>query len=1021
MLRLLGPLELVVDRLTVDVGGPRQRVVLAMLALNANRVTTVDQLVDAIWDTSPPSTARAQIQTCVSALRKLIGASTYIRTRPAGYLLEITGDDLDTEVFATLLGQARDQADAGRLDQAAATLRTALGLWRGPALAGVPSDLVQRGAALLEERRLAALEECARLDLALGRHERIIGELRSFVDEHPLRERLYGLLMLALYRSGRQAEALEVCRRARTMLVTEMGIELGQELQDLEHAILNQDGTLAAPAKSREPPEESAVRLLVVPRQLPASIADFTGRDADIAEIKNRLGGAGEQYALRIVAISGKGGVGKSSLAIRVAHEVGDDFPDGHLYADLTAAGEDPVVGVLARFLRALGVSGSTIPDDPREREDLYRSKLAGRRVLVVLDDATGEEQVTPLLPGSATCAVIVTSRARLSGLSGASWIGVTVFDVGQSLDLLDRIIGRDRVRAEPAAANELVNRCGGLPLALRVAGARLAAKPHWRLDFLVRRLADEARLLDEFSHHGLELRANIGLTYRMLSKPAQRLFRLFALLRAPDSPAWTAAALLDTTLDRAEDVLEDLVDAQVLDTVEYPGSPRLRYRYHDLVRVFAWEQLVATETATERDEALGRVCGAWLALAERMHRKDYGGDYTILHGTAPRWRPADWADIDAVANPMEWWESERVAVVTAVCQSARAGLHELCWDLALISVDLFEAKGYFDDWREVTQIALDVTEAAGNRRGVAAMTYSLGTLHMFQKRLSEAEECFTRAHEMFTADDDTHGCALVLRNVALVDGLRGNTTAMLRKYTEALAMMRLVGDRMGEAQILRSLASHHIEVGAVALAKRLLDEALAICLDVRCLRGEAQVLYRFAELYTGTDQLELARHTLNRVLLIVREIGDRIGEAYVRYSLGVVRHREGRLDTAKTTLVHALSLARGLGERLVEGQTLYALGELELACGADPAAGTYLAAAGDLFADLGSAHWEARTLVLLSEVHASAGDREAARADIERARQLLLAMDSPETQRWLAHLERTRTALLTGETVDTP
>lgn len=1010
--RLLGPLELVVGRVAVDVGGPRQRVVLAMLALNANRVTTVDQLVDAIWDTSPPSTARAQIQTCVSSLRKVIGDS--IRTRPAGYLLEIAAEELDTEVFATLLSQARDQADAGQLADAATTLRTALGLWRGPALAGVPSDLVQRGAALLEERRLAALEECARLDLELGRHERIIAELRALVDAHPLRERLYGLLMLALYRSGRQAEALEVCRRARTTLVTEMGIELGQELQDLEHRILNHDGALAVP--KQQAPTEEAVRMLVAPRQLPATIADFTGRDAHLTEIKNLLGAAGERYALRIVAISGKGGVGKSSLAIRIAHEIADDFPDGHLYADLSAQGEDPVSGVLGRFLRALGVSGATMPDDLRERAALYRSRLAGKRVLVVLDDVTDEQQVTPLLPGSSTCVVITTSRARLSVLSGASWIDVTVFDVDQSLALLDRIIGRDRVRAEPEAARELVQRCGGLPLALRIAGARLAAKPHWQLAFLVRRLADEARLLDELSHHGLELRSNIGLTYRMLSKPAQRLFRLFALLRAPDSPAWTAAALLDTTLDRAEDVLEDLVDAQVLDTVEYPGSRRLRYRYHDLVRVFAWEQLTETETAEERDEALARVCGAWLALAEEMHRKDYGGDFTIVHGNAPRWRPTDMEE--SAGRPMEWWETERAALVTAVGQSARAGMHELCWDLALISVDLFEAKGYFDDWREVTHTALEACAVAGNRRGTAAMTYSMGTLHMFQKRLAEAEECLTRAHALFTAENDIHGCALVLRNVALVDGLRGNTTAMLQKYIEALEMMRQVGDRMGEAQILRSLASYHVEVGDITAAKQLLDQALAICLEVSCLRGEAQVLYRFAELYTGTDQLELARQTLNRVLLIVREIGDRIGEAYVRYSLGVVRHKEGRLDTAKTTLVHALSLARGLGERLVEGQTLYALGELELARSADPTAETYLTTASQLFAELGSAHWEARTLVLLSEVHATAGNREAARKEIEKARQLLLSLDSPETKRWSEQLEKTRTALLADETV---
>jgi hypothetical protein len=339
-----------------------------------------------------------------------------------------------------------------------------------------------------------------RLDLALGRHELIIAELQALVDEHPLRERLYGLLMLALYRCGRQAEALAVCRRARSTLVNEMGIELSQELQELERAILNHDETLAAPPQQVTGPAQSAaeetaaVRLLVAPRQLPATIADFTGRHEFLTAIRHLLSDDdGEPYALRIVAISGKGGVGKSCLAIRAPHELADHFPDTHLYADLSAQqGEDPIGEVLARFLRALGVSGPAMPDDVRARAEEYRSRLAGKHMLVVLDDVTDEEQVTPLLPGSSTCAVIVTSRARLSVLSGAGLVDVTEFDVDQSLGMLDKIIGADRVRAETEAANELVKRCGGLPLALRIAGAKLASKPHWAIASLVRRLADE-------------------------------------------------------------------------------------------------------------------------------------------------------------------------------------------------------------------------------------------------------------------------------------------------------------------------------------------------------------------------------------------------------------------------------------------------------------------------------------------------------------------------------------------------
>ena len=1005
--------------------------ILSMMALNANRVTPVEQLIDAVWDTSPPSTARAQIQICISALRKLFsdaGQPEVIKTYPPGYMLEISASELDSEEFAGLVVAARRQADDGRLAVAAATLRNALALWRGPALAGVQSSLVRRSAALLDESRLAAIEERVRLDLGLGRHEEISGELAGLVDEHPLRERLYGFLMLALYRSGRQAEALEVQRRARTLLVEELGIEPGQELQDLERAILNRDPSLdfkiggpwAATGPEERAVDKSTMEQSMVPRQLPGSIADFTGRESHIAQIKEILSGepssAISPYAVRIVAISGKGGIGKSSLAIRVAHELIDVFPDGHLYGDFQSPGGDNrTATLLVRFLRALGVSGTAIPEDIQERAEMYRSLLARKRLLVVLDDVTAESQVLPLMPGSPNCAVIVTSRMRLSGLSGADWIDVDVFDTGKSMELLTKIISPERVRAEQGAAVELVQFCGGLPLALRIAGARLASRPHWRIAGLVQRLADEARRLDEFTHRGLELRSNIGLTYRALPKQAQRLFRLFALVQAPDFPAWTAAALLDTDLIEAEDVMETLIDARVLDTIEYQGE-RVRYRFHALIRVYALEQLVESESNAEREQALTRLLGAWLALAERAHRKEYGGDFTILHSLAPRWQPPD-GEIDvSMENPIDWWDAERAALVAAVRQAAAAGLDELCWDLALTSVTLFEVKGYFDLWRETAELGLKVTERADNRTGRAAMLYSLGTLNMFQKRLAEAQRCYADALEIFEADDHTHGRALVLRNTAMVDGLLGNSGPMLTKYADSLELMRAVGDRMGEAWILVRLARFRVDEGDVETARGMLNEALQICQDVKCLRGEAQVVRQFAYLYMSTDQIELARQALHRVLLIVRDIGDRIGETYALCGLGVVRFREGRPESAETTLRHALALAKRVGERLVEGEALCALGEIGLARGNYSAAAAHLAEASQLFGELRSALWQAKSLSLLSEVHVATGDLGEAICTLEQASALLESADSKEAARWLARIEATRLTLLADD-----
>jgi DNA-binding SARP family transcriptional activator len=1011
-LRLLGPVELVVDGRTVDLGGPRQQVVLCALALNANRLTTVERLVDALWEASPPATARAQIHSSISALRKVLARSGHpdaITTRAGGYLLDVAALGLDIEEFTELVAVAREHAEAGRTAEAAAALRSALGLWRGPALAGLESAVLQQAAAGLEERRRAAAEDLIGLDLAQGRHEELLGELRAMVTEHPLRERLHGLLMLALYRSGRQAEALEAFRAAREVLVEELGIDPGPELQDLHRAILNRDPSLDPPGSAASTPPQ-------LPRQLPAAIGDFTDRDGELAEIRQRLASAVDPtragYAVLIIGIFGRGGVGKSTLAVRAAHEAADLFPDGNLYADLQSRDDDRhTAKVLARFLRALGVSGSAVPDDPQERVEMYRSRLAGKRVLVVLDEASGEDQVRPLLPGSPGCAVIVTSRARLSGLAGAYGIDVEGLDPDHCQELLAKIIGSGRLRAEQHAATDLVRFCGGLPLAVRIAGARLASRPHWSIRSLVQRLTDEARQLDELAHRGLELRSSIAITYRTLSAPAQRLFRLFALVRAPDFPAWTAAALLDTSRAEAEELLESLVDVQLLQAVSYSGQ-RLRYRFHELVRTYAWEQLMEAETEAERHEALARVLGGWLALAEEAHRREYGGDDTVLHGSAPRWRIAADGPADMIGRPMEWLEHERAALIAAVHQAAAAGLDELCWDLALSAVTLFETKGYFDDWWETTQVAAEATERAGNRRGQAAMQYSMGALHLFQKRLEDAEWCFTAALEMFAAVNDVHGRAMVLRNQAFIDGLRGRRAVMLAKYTEALETMRRVGDRTGAAHVLRNLATFRMRDGETALARELLQEALALCQQASAARSEAQVLYRFAELYLLTDEIEPAERALRRVLDIVAELDDRIGRAYAVYGLGTVQHRKGHLDQAERSYLLALDLAKQLGERLIEAQAIHALGEIALAGGRHSTAVAHLHEASRLFDQLGSTIWRARSLIVLAEAHAGQRDTVAAGRVLDAAADLLAQSDSLEAAQWLGRLQAVRSAI---------
>jgi DNA-binding SARP family transcriptional activator len=945
----------------VEVGGVRQRIVLAVLALNANRVVSVEQLVDAVWDEDKPTTARRQIQIVVSTLRKVFvrtGQPDPIRTRPPGYSLHA---EIDSTRFDALLVSAREQAAAGATEQAAQTLRTALDLWRGPALTGLDSAMVRRAAILLDDHRLAALEERLRLELVLGRHRDLIGELTALVDEHPLREKPYGLLMLALYRSGRQAEALAVGRQARARLVEEAGIEPGSELRDLEARMLNRDPSLES---SADPLAALDFVQGVPPVLLPASIGDFTGRDEEIARISRLLTGGGDGLAVPVVRISGQGGVGKSTLAVRVAHELADRFPDGLLYANLADAAGG-VVAVLTRFLRALGVANPG-PEHLPDLVDLYRSRTAGRRLLVVLDDVADEHQVVPLLPGSPTCAVIVTGRKRPGGLSGAHWVELGVLDAGQSLTLVTRMIGARRAEAEPDAAARLVRLCDGLPLALRIAGARLAFHPELRIGWLVRRLADENRRLDELAHHGIGLRSTIEVTYRGLDDKARRMCRRFAVVGG-DVAGWTAAALLDTGLVEAEDVVSCLIEAQVLDAVSYPGELVPRYRMHDLIRIYAREQLVASETDADRRAMLARLAGAQLALAEYLHRAEYGGDFLVLHGSAPRWLPGDTEPGELVGTPQGWWDRERAGLLATLHSAAEAGLHEVCWDLALTVVGLFAGQGCFAEWRDIIELTDATAVQAGDLRGHAAMRYALGVVQLNQRQLTEAGSSFDTAHTTFGAVGDPHGRALVLYGRARVARALGEDPVPC--LTESLALMRTAGDPVGTALVLTDLAEVRLERNAPDEAEHLLAEAAGICADDHCPRAAGRVRYTYGELYLATNRLDLARGALHAALRVMREVDDRVGEAHALHRLGVVRYREGRLDLAAAVFGQARVVAGHTCERVLEGQVCHAQADVALARGNQVLAREHLLTAARLFHESRSSLWHARTLTLLSEL----------------------------------------------------
>lgn len=912
-IRLLGPVELVAGDRRVEIRSTRLRVVLSVLALEVNRVVPVDRLVDAVWESSPPPTAVAQVRICVSELRKTMrdmGISAAVQTRPSGYLLDAPDDEVDAVAFERLVAAAREQVAQGGVAAAVATLRRADSLWSGPALTGVPASIARQAALRLDDARLAAAEERIGLELTLGRHQEMVDELRELADRHPLRESVRRTLMLALYRCGRQAEALEVYRAAREKLVTELGIEPGRELRELHRAVLVRDPSLdieVAPDRGPMPAEK--------PRQLPAAIADFTGREDDLAALRRCLvaDGVPAPFAPRVAAVSGPGGVGKSTLAIRAAHELSDEFPDGQLYADLRGArGDAAAMRVLDRFLRALGVAGAAVPEDQPERSELYRSRLADRRMLVLLDDVADERQVRMLLPGSPGCGVIVTSRTRLTALDGAQLTDVEVLDDGGTRELIARLAGPRRLESEPEATRRLMSLCAGLPLAVRICAARLKARPDWSIQHLAERLTDESRRLDELTHHGLEIRLTIGTSYRALDDEAQRLFRRFALVTAPDVPVWTTAALRGAESAGVADPLDSLVDAQLVTARAYEGESDSRYRFHDLVRVFATEALETDEPPAERDAALGRLLGGWLAFAEDAHRDEYGGDYTTLRGSATRWRPAI-GPTDGAA-PIQRLERERRSLVAAVRQAADEGLDELAWDLALKLVTLFETKGFFDDWRHTTQLALAAAERAGNQTGEAAMHYSLGAMLLHQKRSDQAIPPLRRAIAGFQATDNRHGLGLAFRHLMTLYRLRGELAAARRYGAEARDLLRAVGDPIGEASTLGRLALVESEAGEAARASELVDETLALVRDVGYQRGVAQALHVSGTVYTQAGEYDRARKVLLDVLAIVHELDDVVGVPHVLLSLGKTEWLAGRPRAAGRHLRRSAELAERLG-----------------------------------------------------------------------------------------------------------
>jgi tetratricopeptide (TPR) repeat protein len=752
------------------------------------------------------------------------------------------------------------------------------------------------------------------------------------------------------------------------------------------------------------PPE----RTVVPPVQLPADIRDFTDREVAVAAMLAAAADPATEPAL--LAISGVGGSGKSALAVHVGHRLAESRSDGQLYVSLRG-GEgipaDPAY-VLDEFLRALGVEEALIPAALDDRARLFRAALAGRRMLVLLDNAADEPQVRPLLPGGPGAVVIVTSRAPLAALEAAVPVPLDVLEPDRAVELLATVAGRDRVGAEPEAAREVAALCGGLPLALRVAGARLVARPHWRVEHLARRLRDERGRLAELAVGDLDVRGSFMLSYRGLDKDLQRAFRRSGLAPGIDFPAWLLAALLDSDVDAAEELAERLVEAQLLEVAGEDQTGELRYRLHDLVRVFARERLEEAETEADRHEALARALGALLGLAKRgLYLLSPYSRRDETPGLAQLW-PVDPALAERLqAHPYDWFSAEYPGLIAGIRLAHAEQLWECTWELADALHYFFRVRALWADWQQTHELALDAAERAGNQRGMAWTLRNLGNAHRDQQHLAEAESCFQRALELFRELGNRLGSAAALNCLGELAMDRGRLGAAVDCFGRCLPLWAEVDDRTGVAYVNHHLGVVHRRQGLLAESEERLSRSRAMFHEMDDGLGEAFAHLGLGDLRADEERWAEAGAAIEQAVPTFVELGDRVSEALALVSRARVHLAQAREADAAADLARAIAAFREVGHHRGEASALTGYGDVYLATGEHTAAaaafeesaaafagledglgeavarfgqarvllarddrdraGPVLRAASERFAALGAAGWQARAEALLT------------------------------------------------------
>ena len=937
------------DGAEVIVPAPKQRVILAALALRAGQVASYDELAEVIWDGAPPSGARVAIRNYVKRLRQVLGpvAGPRVITRDPGYALEATPGEVDALHFSGLCAQGANAVRQG--DPAASAARTwevlgeALGLWRGNPLVDVPSNaLITAEVPRLDALRMQAQEWRMDAGLAQGRHAELVAELTQLARDHPWRERFHAQLMLALYRCGRQAEALAAYQRTRRMLVDELGVEPGRELRDLHVAILAADPGLAAPGPAqagflRQPGERAAGaagdaataladgdpaggagpgarqprraaaqpapgrargggraaggarqepakagqdrirsagparagldRMLVpagahlagtpagspaaavpataapgavpdppgreaavVPRQLPAGVAHFAGRSAELAELHAWMRDAAASQAVKILVIGGTAGAGKTALAVHWAHQCAAEFPDGQLYVNLRGFGPSgtPVTpaDALRWFLGAFGVTEEQIPDSIDAQAALYRSVLADKRMLVILDNARDAAQVRPLLPGSPACLVLVTSRARLPSLAateGARLVPLDVLTAAEAHELLAGRLG-ERAGDEADAASQLIESCSRLPLALSIVAARAAARPFLPLTGLARELADAQGRLDALDAGDpvASVRAVFSWSCEQLSETAARLFRLLGLHPGPDVSIPAAASLASLEPSAAAGAVAELADAHLI-AEHAPG----RYAFHDLLRAYAADLAGRTDDEAERHQAVHRILDHYLHTA-------YSGSLALnptrahvrLAPPQPGVTPETLA---SVSEALAWFGAERQVLLAAITLADQAGFGSYAWQLPWAVWLLFDRAGAWHDQVAIQQTAVAAAQRLGDLSGQAHACRDLGAAYGRLGLLTDARNYSRQSLDLHRQAGDRLGEARAHNEIMLLAERQGRLAEALGHAERSLDLYRVEGDEPGQARMLNGVGWIHAKLGDYEQALECCEQALGM------------------------------------------------------------------------------------------------------------------------------------------------------------------------------------------------